>query len=411
MRIGIIGCGTAGPAAAIFLARSGHAVTLLERVAEPRPVGAGLLIQPIGQAILHRLGLLDSLANLAAPVHRIHGHTHRGRTVMHLRYADLRPDLLGMGISRPALFSTLITAAQQAGATMLFGQACTSISQTDSAAFAHTADTTHGPFDLILVTDGARSSLRPASLIRRDAQYPWGALWFTAPLPDDSFDGVLDQTYRDTRQMLGFLPIGRFAHGQPRSLAIFWSLPIAAAVSVRARPLDEWKQAVKTLSPRAAPLLDHVTTWDDLALAPYHDTVLTRWHDRRVVYLGDAAHAMSPQLGMGANLALADAAILADCLAETPANLPQALATYSNRRRATLRYYQTVSRLMTPWFQSAHSWMAPIRNFGLPIAYSLPPLRKEMLNALVGSKAGWLATAPISQSSELWRASSRQPVT
>ena len=50
--IAIVGCGFAGAAAALFLARDGHRVTVFEAVADPGPVGAGLLIQPTGALVL-----------------------------------------------------------------------------------------------------------------------------------------------------------------------------------------------------------------------------------------------------------------------------------------------------------------------------------------------------------------------
>ena len=61
---------------------------------------------------------------------------------------------------------------------------------------------------------------------------------------------------------------------------------------------------------------------------------------------------MSPQLGQGANLALVDAWVLADCLRTTPDDLGAALAAYTRRRAAHLRFYAWSSRLLTPMFQS-----------------------------------------------------------
>ena len=107
MRIGIIGCGIAGQAAAIALARDGHDVTVFERFAEARPVGAGLLLQPSGQLVLERLGLLDAANKWGAPVDRLHGRTSRDRTIMDLRYAKLGKDVHGLGIHRAALFKVL----------------------------------------------------------------------------------------------------------------------------------------------------------------------------------------------------------------------------------------------------------------------------------------------------------------
>ena len=57
LRIAIVGSGTAGPAAAIFLARAGHEVILFEKAPQKLPVGAGFLLQPTGLSVLAQLGL------------------------------------------------------------------------------------------------------------------------------------------------------------------------------------------------------------------------------------------------------------------------------------------------------------------------------------------------------------------
>ena len=69
--IGIVGCGTAGAAASLFLARAGHRVTVYERVADPGPVGAGITLQPTGQMVLARLGLLAPILERAARIDRL----------------------------------------------------------------------------------------------------------------------------------------------------------------------------------------------------------------------------------------------------------------------------------------------------------------------------------------------------
>jgi 2-polyprenyl-6-methoxyphenol hydroxylase-like FAD-dependent oxidoreductase len=59
--IAIVGAGVAGAATAIRLAERGIAVTLYEAVAKPKPIGAGLLLQPTGQRVLAAMGLLDEV--------------------------------------------------------------------------------------------------------------------------------------------------------------------------------------------------------------------------------------------------------------------------------------------------------------------------------------------------------------
>ena len=58
-------------------------------------------------------------------------------------------------------------------------------------------------------------------------------------------------------------------------------------------------------------LLAQITDIGQLTWARYHDVVMPRYHTQRSVVIGDAAHATSPQLGQGTNMALLDALALA----------------------------------------------------------------------------------------------------
>ncbi|MFN7699424.1 MAG: FAD-dependent oxidoreductase, partial [Deltaproteobacteria bacterium] len=79
--VGIVGAGTGGSAAALFLARAGHRVTLYERVEHPSPVGAGILLQPTGQAVLARLGLLGVILGRGARIERLRCRSASGRQI------------------------------------------------------------------------------------------------------------------------------------------------------------------------------------------------------------------------------------------------------------------------------------------------------------------------------------------
>src|SRR3954451_23374258 len=114
-RVGIVGAGTAGLATAALLARAGDVVEILERAPSPGPVGAGLLLQPTGQAILARLGVLDEVLAGAARVERIVGTTIAGRRFMDLAYPGGQ---FGLGVHRGALFGALRGAAERAGANL-----------------------------------------------------------------------------------------------------------------------------------------------------------------------------------------------------------------------------------------------------------------------------------------------------
>lgn len=91
-----------------------------------------------------------------------------------------------------------------------------------------------------------------------------------------------------------------------------------------------WGSRVESAEKLAEDLLAQIDDWEQVLTARYGDVRMGKWHGDRVVFLGDAGHAMSPQLGQGVNLALEDASCLAACLAEMP--LDKALWEYSRRR-------------------------------------------------------------------------------
>ena len=106
-KIGVVGCGSAGPAAAVLLAHQGHQVTLFERVAALGPVGAGFLLQPTGLAVLAALGILEPILDHGAPVQRLVCRTRGGTTLLDLHYDELRPGLYGVGLHRAVLLHYL----------------------------------------------------------------------------------------------------------------------------------------------------------------------------------------------------------------------------------------------------------------------------------------------------------------
>lgn len=362
----MIGCGTGGPAAALFLARQGHDVAIFERVPDPGPVGAGILVQPTGMAVLARLGLLEAVLARGARVDRLYGETSYGRVVLDLAYADLRPGLFGLGVHRGTLFAALYDAVRAQGIPV----------HTDTPVGAIPAG-----YDLVVVAAGARSTLRPEDAVVRP--YPWGALWTTIPDPTGRWAGVLSQRYRDTRQMLGFLPSGTPPGAAEPVVSLFWSIRADALEAWRARGLDAWKVELLALVPDLP-----VEQLREPVFAPYFDVRMYPWQRGNVVWIGDSAHAMSPQLGQGANLALIDAMVLADCVAEGR------LADYSARRRPHVGFYQFASRWLTPFFQSSFPILAPARDLVAGPLHAWGWYRRQMLGSLAGAKTGIFSELP-----------------
>ncbi|HEY2509967.1 MAG TPA: NAD(P)/FAD-dependent oxidoreductase [Polyangiaceae bacterium] len=393
--VAVIGCGTAGAASALFLSRAGHRVTLFERVPEPGPVGAGIMMQPSGLLVLERLGLAAQVLQRGARVERLSCETTGGRMLLDLAYGDLGEGLFGVGLHRGVLFETLHAAVKGSAVDLRCGVAIERLRRApdrDRLLVEEEAGAPRGPFDLVVVCDGARSRVRDSlpSVARTVRPYPWGALWFIGRDPALRYTGRLHQVVRGARRMIGLLPTGLGPGGaQAPLVSLFASVRADAVEAVRARGLEAWKDDVLSVAPHAAPVLDQIASFEQLTFAAYFDVTMPRWHAHRVVFLGDAAHATSPQLGQGCNLALVDAADLADAL-QASRSLPAALERYTATRRDHLAYYQLATRWLTPFFQSDDDWLGVLRDLALGPACAVPFVRREMVRSMAGTKTGLL---------------------
>lgn len=387
MRIGIVGAGFGGCAAALALARDGHHVTLLEAVAEPKPIGAGIMLQPSGMSVLAELGLLDAVLRHGEPCERLRCETRRGQLVFDLPYAVWDAELFGLGLHRGALFSALYAGLPAAGVRLELGVTAASI---DADRIHDTQGHPHGPFDLIVIADGARSRLRAAlGHASRDDEYPWGALWTVAADPERRFRGQLFQVVEGAHAMLGLLPTGTRPGDATPQVSLFVSARLDRVASLRARGFDAFRDETLAFAPQCEPVLSQLDGFDQLLVASYRDVRMPRLDFGRVVYVGDSGHAMSPQLGQGSNLALLDALALAEAL-RTERDLSRALPAYSRTRRAQLRYYQFVNRALTPFFQGDSRMLGFLRDTFMPLAARLPWLRDTMVATMCGVKRGFV---------------------
>lgn len=386
----IVGAGTTGLTLAGFLKVDGHAVELFERFETPRPLGAGLLLQPSGLAVLARLGLDEKLIALSAPVHHLYGETQRGTVIFDLDYRSLAPHLFGLGTHRASLFQVLYDHVVSLGVPIHTGcDAVETHTHADgqmSLRLAGGRDA--GPFDLIIDASGRHSklALRHGG-IAHDTPYPYAALWGVVHDLTGFSTGHLLQRYDAARVMIGTLPLGQTPTDPRPHMAFFWSLPARDRTKVRAAGLATWQDGVTRYWPQMRPFVEQFTDLDQLTFAEYGHRVMKRWHAGRLVFTGDAAHPISPQLGQGANLGLCDALILSEALSRS-ATPEDAIAAYSRTRKAHLTFYQIASRWMTPFFQSDQTLAPWVRDRAFGLMCRMPWMKQEMLCTLSGIKTG-----------------------
>ena len=179
LHIAIAGAGPAGLAAALYLKRDGHRVTVFERFAEPKPLGSGLILQPTGLSVLDDLGLFGEISALGSRIDRLHGtDAMSGRTVLDVRY-DARPGgRFGIAVHRAALFGVLYRAALQAQIEIVTGAELEVVELGEQTLLVDAKRRSLGSFDLLIDASGARSKLRSsAGFITESKSLAYGAFW------------------------------------------------------------------------------------------------------------------------------------------------------------------------------------------------------------------------------------------
>ena len=337
------------------------------------------------------MGLLAQALAYGSPVVRLYGETHAGRAVMDMRYRDLDRRLCGLGMQRGALFALL----EQAWGGRADLHADTRIVAIDQVRrrLRDERGHGHGRYDLIVAADGSASELRQeVQGTRLDREYPWGALWCLLSRGDWTFGDELRQRYLGARKMIGRLPVGTCRWEPGRTIRCRDSVSSGACRATTSRfgkrGITAWLDEIAALWPSARVRLQAVTQLTQLARASYRDAVMTRWYRGRVVVAGDAAHAMSSQLGQGGNMALMDAWALCEAL-RGERGVETVLPAYQRQRGAHVAIYQFWSRWLTPMFQSEHDGLARARDLAFMPLARLPVGRGPMLRVLSGTQQGW----------------------
>jgi 2-polyprenyl-6-methoxyphenol hydroxylase-like FAD-dependent oxidoreductase len=389
--IAICGCGPAGLASALLLHRAGHRVRIFERFDRPRPIGSGLLLQPTGLGVLEELGLEQPILELGARIDRLYGLAiPSNRVALDVRYDSIGKGWQAVGIHRTALFNVLHEAALKQSIEIATS---TTIDRVEFAGPKPTLLTANGKrlgtFDLIVNALGANSPL--TGNIARKTTLHYGALWSNIVWPSgDAFNiNMLEQRYRRASHMAGLLPIGKQDFKGTQQAAFFWSLKRSDLEAWRRNGLEQWKAEVAALWPQVASLLTDVTHGEQLTFAQYDHFTAAIPYSQGVVHIGDAAHATSPQLGQGGNMALLDALALSRAL-RNHSELTSALPAYAKMRRWHVRLFQGASAIFTPFYQSDSKVLPILRDW-----ITAPLSRLPIGDVVVARLVAGMTTAPI----------------
>ena len=388
MKIGVVGCGPGGLASALFLHRAGHHITLFDQFDHPRPLGSGLLIQPSGQRVLDKFGLLGRIRTISAPVTRLHGiNVGSGKRALDMEYRHLGGQACAYGIHRASLFDTLFDAVKADGLEIRSSHVLTGVMTGDDAVQPVFENHESGQFDLLVDAGGTHSPLAEGE----GKVLPFAALWTTVDMPGDNrpdnnaiIPAALDQRYMASHKMAGIMPIGINPDSGNQGAALFWSIRPEQWPAMQKRGLAAWQAEFCALWPEAEPFVTQITSLDQLTLAVYRHRTGHPVSQPRIFHIGDSWHATSPQLGQGANMALLDAEALAAAIGDA-SNLPEIAARYRHARSDHVALYQALSYVFTPLYQSTSTILPVLRDSMIHYGARLPVVRAIIAHIVSGN--------------------------
>jgi 2-polyprenyl-6-methoxyphenol hydroxylase-like FAD-dependent oxidoreductase len=334
----VVGAGIGGLTASLVLSRVAARVTLVERVERPSEVGAALALNLNGMAVLDRLGLLPAVEAVSARIDRMDIRSVTGRRLLTARMPDLGAGLdHAMAVRRTDLHRLLVEAATGvASVETRFGYAVVSADPSGAVRVSSTAENGSDVgidelrADVVVGADGVSSAVRSTGGFKSRVS------------PGSSYVRTIVRGRASPGFEEYWTPLGSFGHlPLDGDLVYFWAAAhvAGAAEAVARRDLGAFRREWQRVLPAAAELLERVSSFDDLLVNTVRRVDCRRWFSGRLVLLGDAAHAMPPNLGQGANSALVDAVVLAEELASAP-SVMDAVAGYDKRRRPVARRVQ-----------------------------------------------------------------------
>jgi salicylate hydroxylase len=342
-RVAIVGAGIGGLTLAIALREHGIHAEVFEAAPELREVGAAISLAANGSRLLDRLGVIGELGGVSTlPTDLVYRHWRDGRVLAEHPIGSRYVEEFGAGLHMLHRVDFQRALARVWNSEVRLGARLVGLDSGEHDMRLRFADGRVASAEVVIGADGVHSSVRS---------------WLTGT--------VGDAVYSGTSAFRGLVPIERLSSMPGTDTVQFWlgpgahllHYPIAGGKVVNflavvdepaVWPAEAWvtdtvpgEQLASFAGwhPAVTEMIaatDLAQRWGLFALPP-----LSSWSRGRVVLLGDAAHAMLPHQGQGANQTIEDAVTLADLLATE--EVPVAFDRYEKLRRTRTRQVQRSS--------------------------------------------------------------------
>lgn len=341
LRIAIIGAGMGGAATALALKNEGIRAEIYEQASAIKEVGAAIVLRPPTMHLFKKWGIYDEIASNSVHSKFMETRAANGDFVQKEVWPLITENPDGNWadlIHRADLLDTLL--AQLPPESIHLNHQCESIIERQNDVEVRFVDGTTVYADLVIAADGVHSVAR--KLFSDDEPVFTGEHMYRAIVDrEEVLDLIADDTaitlYEGDKIYVLLLPV--------RSGAQF-SVDVQVPSEDSSRQLkiekEEILEYLKDFNPKVQRLINNLETTIN-AQAVHDRKPIEHWTSNYIALLGDAAHAMRPNQGLGGNMAIEDAGTLVEALREAN-TIPEALNKYEARRQPRTAKFQNLSR-------------------------------------------------------------------
>lgn len=351
-RVLIVGGGIAGLAIAGGLARAAIPCELVERADRWQPVGAGIVLGVNAMRVMRSLGLAEAVADRGERLGAGAITDAQGRE---LGASDFRvlEDELGptIALHRADLHEALLAGAE--GVPMALGTSVDSLAADEHGVAVRLTDGREQRYELVVGADGIRSRVRELLFGEVPLAYAGYTCWrLVVRLAGDA--RMREMWGRGKR--FGVVPIGG---GRTYCFAVA-NAPRGEADPEPGR-LERFRARFAEFGGQVPEVLAALERPDELIHNDLEELPACPWYRGHTLLVGDAAHALTPNMGQGAAMALEDAMVLVELLA-SGRPVPETLRALVQRRESRVRWVQSQSRRIGRLGQLESPLLCGLRN-------------------------------------------------
>lgn len=392
----VVGAGGGGAILGLALNRKGIDTLVIERASGPPTGVRGEILQPNGQQVLDRLGLLERLPpGGTLPVRFFHFRSVGGKRLCTIDY-DLLPSPYNRALIMwpNVVHQTILEVLQAENPEGLFYGA-TFKSLIKQGTFVKGVEvesqgkTIRIEAKLVVGADGPFSNVRQAlGIPTKFHQYQEGYLIAMLECPDGLTEA---QYFVGKGTVLGVFP----AAGD--KAYVFYMVPSDAFPQIKIEGLLSLQEKWKTISPALERTFETLRDWNQTAYMGTGRVRAKRWVANGAVLIGDAAHGMNPHASQGRMQAMVDAVVLADLIETCQVHdtwSASALHAFEDRRRPQITMLQRLADEEVFFWNTGNPLLSALRNRVFQTIDGNRRLQYQVLTATAGLREsppfGWL---------------------